>query len=88
MSLKVTLHHHSDLGIALGRLRAARGWTQTRMSAETGYSLGYICNVESGKANPSAAYIAAALSALEQPLVISAVPDLVKPNRAGERPGI
>lgn len=48
-----------DFGVELARLRARRGWTVRELARQTSISEGQICNLESGRRNPTPAVAAA-----------------------------
>ncbi|MFI9099107.1 helix-turn-helix domain-containing protein [Streptomyces fildesensis] len=48
-----------DFGVELARLRARRGWTVRELARRTSVSEGQICNLESGRRNPTSAVAAA-----------------------------
>lgn len=53
-----------DFGVELARLRARRGWTVRQLARRTSVSEGQICNLESGRRNPTSAVAAACDAAL------------------------
>ncbi|MCX3061934.1 helix-turn-helix domain-containing protein [Streptomyces beihaiensis] len=48
-----------DFGVELARLRARRGWTVRELARHASVSEGQICNLESGRRNPTSAVAAA-----------------------------
>jgi transcriptional regulator with XRE-family HTH domain len=48
-----------DFGVELARLRARRGWTVRELARRASVSEGQICNLESGRRNPTSATAAA-----------------------------
>lgn len=53
-----------DFGVELARLRAQRGWTVRELARRACFSEGQICNLESGRRNPTAAAAAACDAAI------------------------
>lgn len=43
------------LGARIRQLRKGRGWTLRRLGAETGLTIAFLCDLEKGKRQPSAA---------------------------------
>lgn len=43
----------TQLGMRIAYLRKSRGWSQERLSFESGVNKNYICDLENGKRNPS-----------------------------------
>lgn len=50
------------------RLRQAKGWTQTRLSKESGVSQTYISELEAGKSNPTIPIVRKLAAALGVPV--------------------
>ncbi len=57
--------HRTALGIAITRERKRQALTQLKLANMTGINTGYLCNIESGKANASINVIFAIADALD-----------------------
>lgn len=59
-----TLDRMGDFGVELARLRARREWTVRQLARRASISEGQICNLESGRRNPTSAVAAACDAAI------------------------
>ncbi|WUH89604.1 helix-turn-helix domain-containing protein [Streptomyces sp. NBC_00433] len=71
-----------EFGVELARLRVLKGWSVRGLAERTAISEGHICNLQSGRRNPTAAIAAACDAALSAGGALEALADKARQGRS------
>lgn len=74
----------AEFGVELARLRVLRGWSVRGLAERTKISEGHICNLQSGRRNPTAAIAAVCDAALGAGGALAALADRTRNRAAGD----